>query len=161
MGSAAIIREVADIIATYKAQQIHVVVVSSAMSGVTNQLLKVGHMASENDETYLDILREIEALHFKTIKELIAVKNQSHVLAGVKKMINELEDLMHGVFLLKELSLRTTDLLLSFGERMSCFIIHEYAIQEGLDTELLDARMVIRTDNRFGKARVDDAITHR
>jgi aspartokinase/homoserine dehydrogenase 1 len=61
---------------------------------------------------------------------------------------------MHGVFLLKELSPRTTDLLLSFGERLSCFIINEYANQEGLQTEMLDTRELIKTDNRFGNGRV-------
>ena len=127
--------------------------VSSAMSGVTNKLLEMGHKASQNDETYLDILKDIETLHFNTIKDLLRVKNQSHVLASVKKMLNELEDLMHGVFLLKELSPRTTDLLLSFGERLSCYVLNAYANQEGLNTNLLDTRELIKTDNRFGKAR--------
>lgn len=159
VGSSDSIKEVIKIVADYKAQNRHVAIVSSAMSGVTNKLLLTGQKASENDESYLDKLKEIETLHFITIKELLLVKNQSHALATVKKMLNELEDLMHGVFLLKELSLRTTDLLLSFGERLSCYIINAYANQQGLETELLDARELVKTDDRFGKARVQMDVT--
>ncbi|MCL4144036.1 UNVERIFIED_CONTAM: hypothetical protein GTU68_066631, partial [Idotea baltica] len=154
VGSSESIKQVIEIIADYKAQNIHVAVVSSAMSGVTNKLLQTGQKASENDDSYLDLLKEIENIHFKTLKQLLKVKNQSHALASIKKMLNELEDLMHGVYLLKELSPRTTDLLLSFGERLSCYIINAYANQEQLESELLDARQVIKTDNQFGKARV-------
>lgn len=154
VGTPSSIRVVADIIATYKSQNVHVAVVSSAMSGVTNKLLDMGRKASQNDESYLTLLQEIEQLHFSAITELLKVRNQSHVLASVKKMMNELEDLMHGVFLLKELSPRTTDLLLSFGERLLCYILNAFTNQEGLDTQLLDARSLIKTDSRFGNARV-------
>ncbi len=159
VGSSDSIKKVIEIVADYNAQNIHVAIVSSAMSGITNKLMLAGQKASENDESYLDFLKEIEELHFSTIKDLLRVKNQSHVLATVKMMLNELEDLMHGVFLLKELSLRTTDLLLSFGERLSCYIINSYAKQQGLDTELLDARLLVKTDNRFGKGRVQMDVT--
>jgi aspartokinase/homoserine dehydrogenase 1 len=159
VGSSDSIKKVIEIVADYKAQKTHVAIISSAMSGVTNKLLLTGQKASTNDESYLDNVKEIETLHFTTIKELLAVKNQSHVLATVKMILNDLEDLMHGVYLLKELSLRTTDLLLSFGERLSCYIINAYANQQGLDTELLDARELVKTDDRFGKGRVQMEVT--
>ena len=154
VGSSDSIKKVIEIIADYKSENCHVAMVSSAMSGVTNKLVEMGQNASQNDESYLTILKEIENLHFSTIKSLLKVKNQSHVLASVKKMLNELEDLMHGVFLLKELSPRSLDLLLSFGERLSCYVINAYANQQDLDTELLDARTLLKTDDRFGKGRV-------
>ena len=154
VGSSDSIKKVIEIIADYKSDNTHVAMVSSAMSGVTNRLLEMGQRASKNDESYLEMLKDIEQLHFNTIKSLLKVKDQSHTLASVKKMLNELEDLMHGVFLLKELSLRSTDLLLSFGERLSCYIINAYANQQGLETELLDARQLVKTDDRFGKGRV-------
>ncbi|MCG8307616.1 MAG: bifunctional aspartate kinase/homoserine dehydrogenase I, partial [Cytophagales bacterium] len=159
VGSSDSIRKVIDIVADYKSGNTHVAVVSSAMAGVTNKLMEMGQKASRNDESYMDILKGIEDLHFSIIKDLLKIKYQSHVLASVKKMLNELEDLMHGVFLLKELSLRSTDLLLSFGERLSCYIINAYANQQGLETELLDARELIKTDDRFGKGRVQMGAT--
>lgn len=159
VGSSDSIKKVIEIIADYKSGNTHVAMVSSAMSGVTNRLVEMGQRASNNDESYLEILKDIEHLHFNTIKSLLKVKDQSHALASVKKMLNELEDLMHGVFLLKELSLRSTDLLLSFGERLSCYIINAYANQQGLETELLDARQLVKTDDRFGKGRVQMSVT--
>jgi aspartokinase/homoserine dehydrogenase 1 len=159
VGSASGMKEVIDITADYTKAGTQVALVSSAMSGITNKLLEMGHMASQNDESYISMLKEIETLHFNTIKELLKVKNQSHILASVKKLLNELEDLMHGVFLLRELSPRTTDLLLSFGERLSCFILNSYANQEGLNTRLLDARELVKTDDQFGKARVQMDVT--
>jgi bifunctional aspartokinase / homoserine dehydrogenase 1 len=68
VGSSSSIKEVIDIIAGYKSQNIHVAMVASAMSGVTNKLLEMGKRASQNDETYLEILKDIETLHFNTIK---------------------------------------------------------------------------------------------
>ena len=83
VGSSESIKKVIEIIADYKAQHVHVAVVSSAMSGITNKLLLMGQKASQNDDAYLDILKDIESLHFKAIKELLEVKNQSHILASV------------------------------------------------------------------------------
>ena len=70
VGSAESIKEVIEIIADYKAQNIHVAMVSSAMSGITNKLQLAGQKAAENDESYLDMLKEIETFHFDTIKKL-------------------------------------------------------------------------------------------
>src|SRR5690606_11426091 len=97
--------------------------------------------------------------HVETVKSLIDVKVQSRVVANVKIMLNELEDILNGVFLLRELSLRTQDLLLSFGERMSAYIISEYLKQKGLNSEFLDARDIIKTDNNFGNARINFNLT--
>jgi aspartokinase/homoserine dehydrogenase 1 len=154
VGSADSMRAVLDIVADYQRQGIHVALVLSAMSGVTNQLLIMGKLAAQNNNDYRKNLKEIEKRHFETVKDLLRVKNQSHVLATVKRMLNELEDLMHGVYLLKELSPRITDLLLSFGERLSCYVLNAFARQEGFDSEVLDARLLLKSDDRFGNARV-------
>src|SRR5690606_40378119 len=71
--------------------------------------------------------------HFDVAKGLIPIKGQSNIFAHIKLLLNELEDVLHGVFLLRELSLRTRDLIMSFGERLSAYIIHEYLKQVGLD----------------------------
>lgn len=159
VGSAESIKCVVDIIKQYNDQNQKIGAVASAMAGVTNTLIETGDLAAGNDERYLQNLKDLETKHFQTIKELLKIKNQSSVLAQIKKLTNELEELMHGVFLLKEISTRTLDLILSFGERLSCQIINAYAQQEGLDTEVLDARKLIKTDDRFGKARIKKDIT--
>jgi aspartokinase/homoserine dehydrogenase 1 len=65
-----------------------------------------------------------------------------------------MEDVLHGVFLLKELSNRTKDLVLSFGERLSSIILAEYVKQCGIESEWLDARQLIKTNDVFGNAKV-------
>jgi len=161
VGTADSIRNVVKIIASAASEEDQrIAVVSSAMQGITNMLTELAQSASENDEDFRAKLSEIEIKHFDAAKSLMDIKNQSSVLAELKKMINELEDLIHGVFLLKELSLRTMDLVLSFGERLSCTLISHYAIQEGLKTSFLDARTLIRTDDRFGRARVDKKVSY-
>lgn len=152
MGTPESIRLVVDIIKKYLEEGQPIAVVISAMSGITNTLIETGDLAASNDEDYIKNLKLIETKHFQAVKELLRVKNQSSVLAQVKKLSNELEELMHGVYLLKEISPRTLDLILSFGERLSCQIIAAYAWQEGLDVELLDARKLVKTDGNFGKA---------
>ncbi len=160
VGSPESIKRAVEIIKKYKENNLPIAVVASAMSGITNTLIETGELAAGNDERYLDRLKDIETKHFQTVKDLLKIKNQSSVLAQVKKLTNELEELMHGVFLLKEISTRTLDLILTFGERLSCTIFTEYAIQEGLEAELLDARKLVKTDDRFGKARVKKELTY-
>ncbi|MCC5927813.1 MAG: bifunctional aspartate kinase/homoserine dehydrogenase I [Cyclobacteriaceae bacterium] len=154
VGSPESIRQVVEIIGDYRRKNKKIIVVSSAVSGITNLLIDTGLKAAANDSTYLDNLKIIENRHFDIVKALMDIKKRGEVLAEVKRLLNELEDLTHGVLLLKELSPRTQDLLLSFGERLSCRIIAAYARQQGVEATYLDARKLIKTDNNFGKARV-------
>ena len=81
--------------------------------------------AAANDEGFRDIVAEIEKKHLDTLKELIPVSEQSSLLSHVKRIINHLETLLDGCFLLGELSPRTADTILSFGELLSSYIIAE------------------------------------
>jgi len=155
VGNADSISKVVDILLSYKKKKEAYTVVFSAMSGVTNLLVEAGKKASESDESYQKALKEIEKRHFDTIKKLLDIKTQSKVVANIRMLINELEDLLHGVFLLKELSPRTLDLVSSFGERMSSYIMAEYMLQSGIKCTYVDARSLIRTDDNFGNAKVN------
>ncbi|MDQ3393898.1 MAG: bifunctional aspartate kinase/homoserine dehydrogenase I [Bacteroidota bacterium] len=155
VGSTESIKKVLDIVKGYKNRNEEIAVVVSAMQGVTNQLIELGNMAAISDEGYLDILKEIEERHFNAIKDIVPVKAQSKIFAKIKILLNELEDLLHGVYLLKELSPRSLDLVLSFGERLSAFLISEYFKQENIESEFLDARKLIKTDKNFGSARIN------
>ncbi|WMJ71606.1 bifunctional aspartate kinase/homoserine dehydrogenase I [Cytophagaceae bacterium ABcell3] len=159
VGSPENIRQVVEILKGYNKSKTEIAVVFSAMSGITNQLVELSQKASESNESYLQILKEVENKHLAVVKELIDVKNQSHVVAHIKMIINELEDLLHGVFLLKERSPRTLDLALSFGERLSAYIISEFVNQSGIPCEYVDARELIKTDHTFGGAKIDFSVT--
>ncbi len=153
MGSPEAIRQVADIISQKKKDhQISVVV--SAFKGVTDSLEVAVTKASKGDEEYQNILKKLEERHNSVIKELINIKNQSHTLAQFKMMFNELDDVLHGVSLTRELTERTRDFVLGFGERFSAFIISQFLSNQKIPSCYLDARKVIRTDKQFGSARV-------
>lgn len=155
VGSAESIKVVADIIVSYHNSQVPCAVVVSAMGGITDRLISVSTEAAFGNEAYAETLKQIEKHHFDTARQLISVQSQSRVFAYLKTLFNELEDVLHGVFLLRERSLRTLDLVVSFGERLSAYIISQYINELGIDTQFLDARRVIRTDNNFGSAKVD------
>ncbi|WKN33176.1 bifunctional aspartate kinase/homoserine dehydrogenase I [Porifericola rhodea] len=155
VGSAESIKTVAEIVATYHREQIKCAVVVSAMSGITDKLIAISEKAASGDESYLELLKELEKHHFDTARTLINVHAQSRVFAYLKTLINELDDLLHGAFLLKERSPRTLDLVLSFGERLSAYLISQYMKELGIDADFLDARKVIRTDANFNAAKVD------
>lgn len=160
VGSAENIKVVADIVASYHNNQVPCAVVVSAMSGITDQLIEVSAEAAAGHEGYSETLKSIEKHHFDTARQLISVQSQSRVFAYLKSLFNELEDVLHGTFLLRERSPRTFDLVVSFGERLSAFIISQYINELGIDTQFLDARKVIRTDNTFGAAKVDFETTY-
>ncbi len=160
VGSAESIKIVADIVAAYHRDQVRCAVVVSAMSGVTDRLIMISEKAASGDDSYLILLKELEKHHFDTARILINVQAQSRVFAFLKTLINELDDLLHGAFLLRERSPRTLDLVLSFGERLSAYLISQYMKELGMDAQFLDARQLIRTDDNFNAAKVDFETTN-
>lgn len=126
------------------------IIVVSAFQGITDQLEKVSRMARDRNEAYKSLLKEIEQGHYDTVKELFPVNQQSNILAGIKVLINELEETLHGVYLLQDLTAKTQDTISSFGERLSSFIIS----LKVNDAYLVEIRDLIKTDSTFGKARV-------
>ncbi|MFD1819102.1 aspartate kinase [Pseudarcicella hirudinis] len=136
-------------------------VVFSAMGGVTNQLIEAGKRASLEDTSYFDLVKAIEDRHFDVVRALIDVKSQSKVFANIRTTINELEDLLKGVCLIREISARTSDLIVSFGERLSTTLIYEILHAQGVDCQYLDARKVVRTNGNFGMAEVNFELTYK
>ena len=99
----------------------HPIVVTSAMSGITNLLTQMAENAADQKAFDLDI-KSIETSHFDIVKSLISIQNQNPVFTKLKLMLNELEDVLQGIFALKELSLQSKDLVLSYGEKFSTFM---------------------------------------
>ncbi|BDD11376.1 bifunctional aspartate kinase/homoserine dehydrogenase I [Fulvitalea axinellae] len=155
VGSVESIRGVAAIIMDKKAAGEEIAVVNSAMGGITNMLIDAAERACESDATYKEVFAEIEQKHIDTVKVLIDIEAQSNIIAQIKLLLNELEDILYGVSLIKELSPRTQDLILSFGERLGSLLISSFLNQCGVQSEALDARNLILTDKTFGGAKVD------
>lgn len=137
-----------------------VMLVVSAMSGTTDQLIDCGKKAAAGDESYKSVLAALEERHLTTVKELMPVQQQSHVLSFTKTYCNELEDILNGIYLLGELSPRTLDRIMSFGELMSSRMMAAAFTTDGTDCEWIDARKVIRTNDQFGNAIVDAETTN-
>lgn len=131
-----------------------IAVVVSALGGVTDLLLKAGKLACENNEDYKNYLNAIEDKHINIVRELIPINNQSNVLGAIKKMLNKLESTLEGVFLINELSPKTSDKIVSYGELFSSFIITEVMKSQQLDAVLKNSQELIITDENFSKATV-------
>lgn len=142
------IRKVADIVQNNNEE---VVMVTSAVGGVTDQLVKIATLASVGDKEYKKILSGVLVLHEDLYRNLIG-KNPSDDFYQITK---EFEDICKGVELIKELTLRSSDYILSIGERLSSLIIHDFFKHKQLDITLFDSRQIILTDNNFGHANVD------
>ena len=160
VGSVESIKQVIQIIDKHRQQGDQIAVVFSAMGGITNQLIEIGRMANTGDLDYMDLVRRIEDRHFTVVKALIPIKEQSKLFAHVRGIINELEDLLRGVSLIRELSPRTLDLITSFGERLSTTVIAECVKSRGIPSQYCDARQLIKTDAHFGQAEVNYPLTN-
>jgi len=132
----------------------NVAVVVSALGGITDLLLEAGKLACNGNENYLKSLKIIEDRHLQIVRELIPVNNQSSVLGQVKKMLNKLENTLEGVFLINELSNKTSDKIVSFGELFSSFIIAEAMKNNNLDGILKNTQELIVTNENFSNAAV-------
>ncbi len=143
-----------------KAKNDKLVVVVSALSKVTDLLQLAASKAALNDETYKDIVAEIEKKHLDALKELIPVSEQSSSLSHIKRIVNHLETILDGCFLLGELSARTSDTILSFGELLSSYIIAEALKQNLKNSGYKDSRELIKTNNNYGKAAVNFEVTN-
>ena len=130
-------------------------VIFSAFQGVTDLLISMAERAGNGDDSYTTDLGTMEARHIETVRALLTTSEQSQAIAGVKFMLNDLEDILQGVFLVKELTPRSLDFITSFGERLSNYIIHLAFRRHGIDCDYLDARTVMVTDDQFGNAEVD------
>ena len=143
-----------------KAQEEKLIVVISAFSKVTDLLQLASQKAAAGDESFKDILVEIEKKHLDALKEFIPVSEQSSLLSHVKRIVNHLETLLDGCFLLGELSARTSDTILSFGELLSSYIVAEALKQNLKNSGYKDSRELIKTDNHFGKATVNFEVSN-
>lgn len=135
-------------------------VVVSAMSGVTDHLLKMASMAANADESYIKETEELTLQHLTAVRDLLPIQQQSAVLSKIKQHCNELDALLDGVYRLKELSTRTQDKIVSFGELLSSIILSAKVQSLEIDQQWIDSRELIITDAQHTHASVDFILTH-
>ena len=153
MGDAACMLRSAEISLSRKSN----IVVVSATSGTTNDLIKLGEAAEAGDLTLTDALvAKIQDKHLAIAKELGC---DSSILNELQKLNSEMDSIGKGIFLLRDCSNKAKDVLISLGERMSS-LLFSVALQKVFTkhqhtakSELLDVRTVLKTDEHFGRAR--------
>ena len=131
-----------------------VTVILSAMKGVTNLLIDAAEKAESGDPAYKNNMDEIRNKHFDCIDELFNKNAPEQLTKGIDQMLSELKDILHGVELVRECSLKTKDIIMSFGERMNCFQFASYMNSLDIKSDYIDARSIIKTDGNFGKGNV-------
>ena len=137
------------------------VVIVSALGGITDALINSVQLASKGDELYKTELQKIELRHLEMVKQLIPVAQQSRVLSMVKQHCNEIEDICNGVFLLQELTPRIKDRIMSYGELLSSQIISARFNYGGFENKWVDSRKIIITNSHYEHAVVDFELTNK
>jgi len=153
VGSAENIQKVKEILMS---QHDDVIVVVSALGGITDKILSAAKMAAIGTGYFQAELTEINTRHFETIEKLFDGKKQAEVKAQTQVLLDELGRIIHGVSLIGELTPKTLDKIGGFGERLSSLIISEYIPS----AKWFDSSKLIRTNSDFGKAIVNFEITN-
>ncbi len=154
VGTTERIKQVMQIVQQSKKKHREIAVVFSAFQGVTDSLQEIAKMAATGTPRYLDMLFSLEERHQKAIDELISAKQRKETLLFFHDTMRELREVVHGVFLLKELTARSMDFVFSFGERLSSKIIADALLSVGFECEYVDARLLVKTDTVFNNASV-------
>ena len=155
------ILSIVEILKSYEQRGEQFAVVFSAFGGVTDTLLNMSHKAEQSDISYLDDLENFKVRHIEVIALLLSGELFAEAEKAVEIGFEELEDLLHGIYLLQEASMRSMDYVVSFGERNASFIIAKILKSHGMNAEYLDARKLIQTDKTFSAAKVDFEATNR
>ena len=151
VGSATNIKRVKSIVQN---QTDDVIVVVSALGGVTDKILSAAKKASETTENFHSVFSEIKTKHIETIDELFDKGGSIKYI--VNELLEELEQILTGITLVGELTPKTLDRIAGIGERLSSHIVAQF-----IGAERKDASEFIQTDSNFGKATVNFEITNK
>lgn len=131
-----------------------VVVVVSALTGITDKLYKVTELAAAGDSAYTEVLNEICSLHTDMVDALHL--DTTTARTSVNKLLDELKNILQGVFLIKDISDRIADTIVGYGEQLSSIIVSRL-----IDGAIhVDSRTFIKTHTQFGRHVVDFELTN-
>lgn len=131
------------------------VLVVSSLQGVREALAEAAGQAEEGSGSYLDQINNLRERVLEIIRGLFSPREQSGVIAAVQILLNDLEDILHGVQLIRECSPRTFDLVLSFGTQISCILASRCLKKEGLAVRIEDNPGILLRMNPHGMLQVD------
>ena len=154
VGSVEAITQAAGIVMEQVQQWDWLVVVVSAMSGVTDALTQGAlTAASGDDQTYRAIVADLRMRHYRAVDELLAPEgDRRQLLAVVDEYLDEFATLCHSVHVLGEVTPRAMDAITSLGERINVRVLAALLRQRGLRSQAVDAAELIVTDDKFQNA---------
>ena len=160
VGSAEAINQMLSIVIS-RIEKEKTIVVVSAMSGVTDELITLAQTAAQGNEAYKTIIQNIEQKHLDAVHALVPNKEQSSTLSLVKQLINELESHSEALFMLKEVSMRMQDKIISYGELLSSKIISAIFESKGIKQQWVNSSELIKTNSNYFNAVVDKPLTYK
>ena len=134
-----------------EAQEEPVIVVVSALSGITDQLYNITKLACDGDKSYLADYELMLARHLEVIDGVIAESKKEEILHQVQLQFSDLSNIFRGVSLIKDISTKIIDTIVSYGESISSIIVSA-AIKDAIH---FDSKTFIKTENQFDKHIVD------
>ena len=143
-----------------RVQNTPTIIVVSAMSGVTDQLVLLVQTAAQGNEGYKTIIQSLSEKHEDAVRNLLPPSQQLKTLSIVKELIQEIETHCAELFHQSVFSLYMQDQLMSYGEILSSKIIAATFEAEGVDQEWLDSRAMIKTNSTYSSAVVERVLTN-
>lgn len=133
-----------------------VIVVVSALGGITDKLIKTSRMAAAGDASYEKEMKEIVNRHIEMVYTVIPAGHEREILLDqVNELLSELKDIFQGIYLIHDLSPKTSAAIVSYGERLSSIIVA--ALIDG--AKWFDSRTFIKTEKKHNKHILDSDLT--
>ncbi len=152
------IRNVAQIIREHLNEPL--VVVISAIDKTTNSLETLAHLARDNKgEEAMAQFRKVRRFHIHLIHDLFGSEEVAGVQENVRQFFEEIERIVQGILLLEEFPPRIYDRIVSYGELLATRIVAEYLSVQGVDTQWIDSRQLVKTDANYKSAGVVWSLT--
>jgi bifunctional aspartokinase / homoserine dehydrogenase 1 len=142
-----------EVISSNLKEKNEVLIVCSALEGVTNYINEMVDLAIAGNNVS-DKVKHLEDMHYKLVRAHLEVRRQNQVLLGLKLYFNQLDEMLSGIMALGEVSLRTIDRALSYGELCSAYLFTAFVEQYCGKAVFADTRQLIKTDSNFGQANI-------
>jgi len=140
-----------------ESQQDDVIVVVSALGGITDRLIATARMAAGGDRQYEAEMEAMLTRHESMTNDVIKPGCRVAALDGLHSLFGELKEIMQGLYLLHDLSEKTMDIIVSYGERLSSLIVAQ--LIDGI--KLFDSREFIKTEHKTTTHTIDSNLTYR
>lgn len=133
-----------------------VVIVVSAVENVTDMLVEATTLAAQGNASYTEKLNAIISTHNQLVEGMVDAPIRAKVMEEIDALHEELKNILKGVYLIKDLTAKTEDVILSYGERIVSLFVSKF-----LEAKNLDARNLIKTNDSLGSANVDFELTYK